>query len=151
MDMKYVCTFLFLAAIAGTACKGKNNTAAAAAALQKVQADTANYTDIQWLDSMVNFGSIRFGEHVNVQFRFKNTGNKPLIITNVVASCGCTVPDFTKTPVAPGAEGMVTGAFDSNRAHPGTVRKTIMVTANTRNKQQFELIFNGDIKEKDAQ
>lgn len=144
--MKYVLVALSALAIAGTACKS-NNKSAAADALAKVQADSANYTQIQWLDSLVSFGTIPYGEQVNVKFRFKNVGDKPLIITNVVAGCGCTVPDFTKSPVAPGAEGVVTGAFDSKKAHPGSVRKTIMVTANTQNKQQFELIFTGEVTE----
>jgi hypothetical protein len=41
-------------------------------------ADTANYTTIQWLDSVVNFGSIPMGEQVKVVFRFRNSGNNPL-------------------------------------------------------------------------
>ncbi|RFM28148.1 DUF1573 domain-containing protein [Deminuibacter soli] len=134
-------------ALAIVACKS-NGSSRAAAELEKVQADTANYTTIQWLDSTVNFGTVNFGEQVKVTFRFKNTGTKPLILSNVVAGCGCTVPDFTKSPVAPGEQGVVTGAFDSNKSHPGSVRKNIRVTANTKPQQQFELVFTGELKEK---
>lgn len=115
--------------------------------LNKIQKDSSHYTTINWTDSLQNIGTITMGEQVEVKFRFKNTGNQPLVITNVVAGCGCTVPSYTKEPVAPGGEGVVTGAFDSNKSHPGTLRKNIMVTANTTPRQQFELVFTGEIKE----
>lgn len=127
-------------------CSG-NASSREAEKLAKIQADTANYTTIQWLDSVVNFGSVKHGEQVKVTFRFKNTGDKPLILSNVVAGCGCTVPDFTRSPIAPGEQGVVTGAFDSNKSQPGSVHKNIRVTANTKPKQQFELVFTGDVKD----
>ena len=111
-------------------------------------ADSANYTSIQWLDSVVNFGSVAMGEQVKVVFRFRNTGNKPLFLTNVRAGCGCTVPDYTKGAIAPGSEGEVTGAFDSNKVQPGEVRKNIVVTTNTKNRTHHTLIFTGVIREK---
>lgn len=116
-------------------------------AIERAQYDTAHYTTIQWMDSVVNFGTINFGEKVQVKFRFKNVGETPLILSNVIAGCGCTVPEYSKAPVAPGAEGVVTGAFDSNKSHPGAVRKTIRVTANTKNKQDYELVFTGEVRD----
>lgn len=113
----------------------------------KTQKDTANYTTVQWIDSLVNFGTLTMGEKTKIKFRFKNTGDKPLVIADVRPGCGCTVADYTKEPVLPGAEGLVTAAFDTNRAHPGVVRKNMMVTANTKGQQHFELIFTGEIKE----
>ena len=110
--------------------------------------DTANYTSIQWLDSMVSFGSINMGEKAMVTFKFRNTGNKPLFLTNVKAGCGCTVPDFTKGAIAPGSEGKVTGAFNSNQSQPGEVRKNIFVTTNTKNRTDHTLIFTGVIRKK---
>lgn len=112
-----------------------------------VMADTSHYTTIQWLDSVVNFGSIRKGETIKVAFRFRNTGKYPLLITNVRAGCGCTVPEYTQQAVAPGAEGLVTGAFDSNKAQAGEVRKSIFVSANTSNKTTHTLIFTGLVNE----
>src|SRR5205085_1813085 len=64
----------------------------------KLMADTAKYTTIQWLDTLVNFGTANKGEQVKVSFRFRNTGNQPLILASVRAACGCTVPDYTKGP-----------------------------------------------------
>ena len=55
-----------------------------------------------------DFGSIEEGVQATVTFTFKNTGNAPLILNSVKASCGCTTPKWTKEPIAPGSEGQVT-------------------------------------------
>jgi hypothetical protein len=109
-------------------------------------ADSSNFTEIEWLDSVVNFGTMSMGETKVVTFRMRNIGNKPLTISNVQAGCGCTVPDFTKGAIAPGAVGFVSGSFDSNKAHPGEVRKSIFVTTNTRNGINKTLTFTGIIE-----
>jgi hypothetical protein len=126
------------------ACTGPDKTAPAAGSHL---ADTANYTTIQWLDSLVDFGTITQGEKIQIKFRFKNTGNKPLFITNVRAGCGCTVPSYTKEAVAPGAEGEVMASFDTNRSLAGDTRKTVVVHTNTRNGSEHSLIFTGHVKE----
>jgi hypothetical protein len=112
--------------------------------------DSANYTTVQWLDSLVNFGNIRMGEKIEIKFRLKNTGHKPLYLTNVHALCGCTVASYTQGAIAPGGTGEVIGAFDSNRAHTGTVRKTIIASTNSPNGNNRELIFTGVISESAA-
>ena len=53
------------------------------------------------------------GEKVEVKFKFKNVGTKPLLLLQVQAGCGCTTSDYTKEPIAPGKEGWVTGIFNS--------------------------------------
>ncbi|MDB5211216.1 MAG: hypothetical protein JWQ30_2043, partial [Sediminibacterium sp.] len=113
----------------------------------KLMADTAKYTTVQWMDTVVSFGTVNKGEQVNVTFRFRNTGTQPLILANVRAACGCTIPDYTKGAVAPGGEGEVTGAFDTNKSQSGEVRKSIFVTTNTKNKTRQTLIFTGLVKE----
>jgi Protein of unknown function (DUF1573) len=60
-----------------------------------------------------NFGNIKQGESVTHEFRFKNTGKEPLIINNAVGSCGCTVPEWPKEPIAPGREGIIKVTFNS--------------------------------------
>jgi hypothetical protein len=110
--------------------------------------DTANYTTIQWLDSIVIFDTINMGEKTNIVFRFRNSGDKVLYLSDVKAGCGCTVADYTKGAIAPGQQGEVTGAFDSNKSHPGEVRKQILVTANTKGVTRHKLIFDGWIREK---
>ncbi len=96
---------------------------------QTVQQTTAPATTVQMLDSVYDFGSVTEGSMVEFNYRFKNTGNNPLIITNAVASCGCTVPEKPEQPVLPGEVGFLKVKFNSeNRV--GTAHKTVTVTAN---------------------
>ena len=107
--------------------------------------DSASFTEVLWLDSNINFGTIPMGETKVVTFRLRNIGKKPLTISNVQAGCSCTVPDYTKEAIPPGGEGFVMGSFDSNKAHPGVVRKSIFVTTNTKNGINKTLVFTGII------
>jgi hypothetical protein len=142
---KYV---FFISAITFVAVACNNDRNGKASAQAKAAADTLNYTTVQWLDSIKSFGSIVMGETIEIQFRCKNTGNKPLILTEVRPTCGCTVADYTKEPIAPGSEGIITAGFDSKKAgHAGEVRKSIMVSTNTKYKTEHYLIFTGDIKD----
>lgn len=77
-----------------------------------------------------DFGSVIDGEKVNFSFHFTNTGNADLIIRHCQASCGCTVPEWPKDPVAPGEEGYISVTFDS-KGKSGMVNKTVTIIANT--------------------
>ena len=76
-----------------------------------------------------DFGVIEEGEKVEHEFKFTNTGSSPLIISNVRASCGCTTPEYSKNPIAPGDEGMVKVVFNS-AGQAGKQHKVITVTSN---------------------
>jgi hypothetical protein len=77
-----------------------------------------------------NFGTVIQGEKVIHNFVFKNNGDGNLIISNVKASCGCTVPKWTKKPIKPGQKGNIEIKFDSaNR--DGKQTKTAKVYSNT--------------------
>ena len=106
--------------------------------------DTSNLTTIQWIDSIKNLGKINEGQKLEVSFRFKNTGDKPLIIQSVRPGCGCTVADYPKEPIAPGAEGEITGSFDS-KGRENLQRKEIAVTANTKGSPYHTLFFEVDV------
>lgn len=127
-----------------TGCLGGDNRAIA---MQQVMRDSARYTTIQWLDSTMDFGTIPEGQKVEVAFRFRNTGVSPLVITQVRPSCGCTIADQPKEPVAPGAEGHITATFNS-QGHPGINRKTLFVTANTKGSQNYSLHFTVVVNKK---
>ncbi len=77
-----------------------------------------------------DFGQITDGEKVSHDFKFTNTGKTPLIITSATATCGCTVPDYPKEPVAPGAEGIIRVVFNS-AGKLGMQNKVVTITANT--------------------
>lgn len=76
-----------------------------------------------------DFGTIEQGTPQETIFKFTNTGNAPLIITNATSSCGCTVPDPPKDPIAPGETGELVVKF--NGSGQNQVTKTITVNANT--------------------
>ena len=77
-----------------------------------------------------DFGTITEGDVVDHVFSFVNEGDAPLIISSATASCGCTVPVWPKTPIAPGEEAEIKVQFNS-RSKPGIQNKTVTVTANT--------------------
>lgn len=78
----------------------------------------------------VNYGSVDSKSGDNTRnFVFKNTGNAPLLITNAVGSCGCTVPEWPKEPIAPGKTGTIKITYDiANR--PGKIDKVVTITTN---------------------
>lgn len=78
-----------------------------------------------------DFGAIMQGEKVSHTFKFKNIGKSDLLITSAKGSCGCTVPKYDKTPIAPGKEGQIEVVFDSD-GRQGIQHKTVTVLANTQ-------------------
>ncbi|MDR2466899.1 MAG: DUF1573 domain-containing protein [Prevotellaceae bacterium] len=87
-----------------------------------------NAQEIKFDATTHDFGNIseEMGKAVH-SFQFTNTGNKPLVITNVKASCGCTTPKWTKEPVRPGETGEVVAEY---RTSPGSFNKNLTVTTN---------------------
>lgn len=82
-------------------------------------------------DQMVhNFGDIKQGEVVEYAFKFTNTGDKDLLITDAHSTCGCTVPDWPKEPVKPGKSSYMKVVFNS-AGKEGFTEKEITITANT--------------------
>jgi hypothetical protein len=77
-----------------------------------------------------DFGTVTEGQKVSYTYTVKNTGAAPLIIQNAQPSCGCTVPEWTKTPIPVGGTGFVKAEFDT-KGKSGINNKTITVTANT--------------------
>ena len=76
-----------------------------------------------------DFGNVPEGTMATHEFKFKNTGNQPIVIAGVQASCGCTTPDWTKTPILPGKSGVVKAVY-SSAGRPGLFNKTVTVTSN---------------------
>jgi hypothetical protein len=110
--------------------------------------DTANFTSIQWLDSMhQDLGRVNEGAQVEVSWRFRNTGNKPLIISQANASCGCTVAEKPEEPIAPGAESRIKATFNSSD-RTGTNNKSVSVMANTTGVTNHQLSFVVDVQKK---
>ncbi len=143
--------FILLSVISIAACKSDDKKEPAL--LKKelkgtAMTDTANFTSIQWLDStFLDLGKIKKGETVEVSFRFKNSGNKQLVIADVSAGCGCTIPEKPEQPFAPGEEGIIKAKFESGNQSPGSHQKPVYVTANTNSPNPIILNFKVDITE----
>lgn len=127
-----------------TACQDSSATKNAKVP-ENVESDSANYTTIHWIDSLKDFGSVKFGEKVKIVYQFENTGSKPLYLTSVRPTCGCTIADYTHVAVLPGDKGKVTAEFDSNHGGPGNIRKSIVVSSNTINERNYVLAFTGTV------
>ena len=113
-------------------------------ALQAALADTANLTEIQWIDSVDRkLGKLKANESVSITWRFRNIGTKPLVIENATASCGCTVPEKPEQPIAPGQEGMIKATF--NGSGQGTILKQVHVYGNLKPSREQTLSFTGEI------
>ena len=94
-----------------------------------------------------NFGT--FSEKNAVQkctFTFTNVGNAPLIINQAVASCGCTQPTYTKTPIAPGEKGTIEVTYNGTGKIPGHFKKSITVRSNGAI-EMTRLYVEGDMTE----
>src|SRR5688572_10483012 len=135
--MKYL--FFVLVAAAMIACNSADKAVANInkekndSLVQKAMEDTAGYTTIEWLDSIrTSLGKITEGQVVEVSWRFKNTGNKPLVIQGVTASCGCTIAEKPEQPVVPGGTDVIKAKFNSEGQHVGHVEKAVTVQANTK-------------------
>lgn len=87
-------------------------------------------TLVEVIDTTYNFGSIKQGEKVTYNFKFKNIGKKPLVVTNATASCGCTIPEKPEKPVMPGETSFIKVVFNS-AGKMDHQEKLITVTANT--------------------
>lgn len=100
-------------------------------------------TSVKLIDSLYDFGKVAEGEIVEYSYRFKNTGDKPLVVTNVAASCGCTVADKPEAPVKPGETGFIRVKFNSEN-RPGEVHKTVTVNSNA-NPPFTDLVLKGEV------
>jgi hypothetical protein len=83
---------------------------------------------IEFKSEVIDYGEIQKGSDGIRVFEFTNTGNAPLIITDVTSSCGCTIPEKPEGPIAPGESGEIKVKYDTERVGP--IRKTITVYSN---------------------
>jgi len=101
-------------------------------------------TTIEFDETTFDFGTIISGEKVSFFAEFKNTGDKPLVIKSAKGSCGCTIPQWPKEPIMPGATSQMLIEFNSKGKH-GKTSKRVTITANTEPAQTF-LTITGNIE-----
>ena len=108
--------------------KFKAKTAKKAVVAPKVEAPKVETAGMAFEKETIDYGTVEFKSDGGREFVFVNNGTKPLIITNCVGSCGCTVPTWPREPIAPGGKGVIAVKYATDR--PGQFQKTVTVTAN---------------------
>ncbi|MBL7847165.1 MAG: DUF1573 domain-containing protein [Cyclobacteriaceae bacterium] len=103
---------------------------------------------ITWEKSAFDFGDIVQGEKVEHTFKFRNSGNAPLVITNVQVTCGCTTPKgWDRDPILPGQSSELTISFNSSGKY-GRQEKVVTVVSNAINPEGSQVLFSANVVEK---
>lgn len=105
--------------------------------------DTTILPQMTFKEEFFDFGVVIQGEKVSHTFTFTNTGKSALIISTVHAGCGCTVPKYSKDPIAPGGSGEIEVTFDSS-GRSGVQSKSVTVSSNAQ-PSSIELRFVADV------
>lgn len=103
--------------------------------------------EIKFDKTIHNFGT--FSESspvVSCVFTYTNTGDKPLVVNQATAACGCTVPEYTKSPVKPGEKGEIKVTYNGTGKFPGHFKKSITVRTNGK-VEMTRLYIEGDMEE----
>lgn len=98
---------------------------------------------IKFVEEEIDYGTIEQGADGVRVFEFVNEGEEPLVISRVSSSCGCTVPSWTKEPIAAGEKGKIEVKYDTRRLGP--IRKTVTVYSNDASTPQKGLKIKGTI------
>jgi outer membrane biosynthesis protein TonB len=148
-SIKLLSFFALVLALSLVACKGDSSTDSARESLNTTPAATTAVnpnapatpavpagplTKVSFAESTHDYGTIMEGEKAEYTYVFTNTGDEPLIISNAKGSCGCTVPDWPREPIAPGEKGEVKVVFDSKgkgKVGGNPQSKRVTITANT--------------------
>ena len=137
--MKPYTLLLFIAALSSACSSPTNNEV-------KAPVDKATAPVMTFAKESHDFGQVNEGDKVVFDFFFTNTGKSALIISSATATCGCTVPEYPKEPVAPGKTGIIHVVFNS-AGKSGMQNKIITLTTNTF-KGNEELHLVGNVKPK---
>lgn len=125
-----------------TFCASAQEKGAAKPAPAPAAAQPGNMAAFKWVETTHDFGKIPQGKPVTNEFKFTNTGKAPLVLSQVSAGCGCTTPEWSKEPIAPGKVGTIKATF--NAAAVGTFNKTVTVTANVEGGSTY-LMLKGEV------
>ena len=100
-----------------------------------VQPATSSLAEMTFETDVHDFGTIDYAGNGTYEFKFKNTGTEPLIITDAKGSCGCTVPTYPKNiPIKPGENQVIKVTYDTKR--PGNFIKTVTINSNAKTPQK---------------
>ena len=131
--MKHLLSVLVLALCLLTACGDKGNGSLSTDLVTNPKSASGNaekQAAITFETTEHDFGAVLQGEVVTCSFHFTNTGKAPLLISEVTTSCGCTVGEYSKEPIAPGKTGIIKATYDS-KGHHGFQNRYLTVMSNT--------------------
>ncbi len=115
----------------------------ASVAMNTAVAQIETGAKIEFTKDTHDYGTVKYGADGTCTFEFKNTGNEPLIISTAKGSCGCTVPEWPKEPIAPGAKGSIRVKYDTKR--PGPINKSVTITSNAVNEPNKVIRIKGEV------
>ncbi len=98
---------------------------------------------VSWQNESIDFGNIAQAKAVTTNFVFTNMGDEPLLVSDVVASCGCTASSYSKAPLLPGKSASITVTY--NAANLGAFNKTVTVNFNNAGLKKI-LYIKGTVK-----
>ena len=134
MIMKHLLSFLLLASLFLSGCNNKSQNGQLSTDLVTSPKSATQTSDkqaaITFEKEEHDFGSLLQGEVVSYSFHFTNTGNAPQIISQVTSSCGCTVANYSRDPIAPGKKGVIQATYNS-AGHHGFQNRFLTVMSNT--------------------
>jgi hypothetical protein len=137
---------LSLSVIAVNAQDKKGTPAPAAATANDPDAGIFKFKD---KDNTHDYGEVPEGPTAEYDFEFKNTGKKPIIITEAHGSCGCTVPKWPREPILPGKKGTIHVTYNTDH-RPGPISKEVTITSDAMEKSTV-LHIRGTVKPKPAE
>lgn len=106
--------------------------------------------DLKFDKTTHNFGTFSEKEPVvSCVFTFTNVGNAPLVIHQAIASCGCTVPEYTQEPIMPGKKGTIKITYNGAGKYPGHFKKSITIRTNAKT-EIMRLYVEGDMKAEES-
>lgn len=107
----------------------------------------ADGPEVTFTDLTHDYGTVVQGGNGDCVFKFKNTGNEPLVISDVRKSCGCTTPTWSKEPILPGQTGVINVGYNTNNI--GSFSKNITVISNATN-SSVVLTIKGNVVAKET-
>lgn len=106
-------------------------------------ASTESKAEIVFEKEVHDFGQLKQHGDATTEFKFTNTGTEALIISNAKGSCGCTVPEWPREPIAPGESSVIRVKYDSKRVGP--INKSVTITSNASNSPTKVIRIKGKI------
>lgn len=131
--MKHILSIAILLTMVITACNSGNGKQLSTELIsnpKSAEKTGGKSAEITFDKTEHDFGKLLQGEVVSYTFHFTNTGNAPLLISNVNSTCGCTVGEYSKEPIAPGKKGTIKATYNSKGHHDFQTR-SLTVTTNT--------------------